>query len=695
MTPLRVLVVEDSEDDTLLLVREMHHGGYDVTHERVETADDMKAMLASGQWDVVISDYSMPRFSAPAALRVLKRTGLDLPFLIVSGTVGEDVAVEAMKAGAHDYILKGNLTRLVPAVQREIEQAAHRSARRRLEAEHQKLLRAVEHSPASVVITDTAGNIEYVNPKFTRVTGYTREEVLGKNPRILRSGEMRPELYRELWETISAGGEWRGELHNRKKNGELFWEFASISPILDDRDRTTHFVAVKEDITDRKRVEEALYKSEKRFSVAFHANPIPTSISEIDTGRMLDANEQFLRAFGYERKEVIGRTSEELGLWADRAARARVVEAIRRTGALFEGETRIRTRSGELRDILGSAVRIDLENARCVLTTFHDITARKRAEDALRASERRFRSYFDLGLVGMATTTPAKGVIEVNDELCKILGYGRDELLTKTWAEMTHPDDLGADVANFDRVLTGEIDGYSMDKRWIRKDGRIVDSVISVKCIRREDGSVDHFVALVHDITARKRAEEALRFQNLLLSTLSDVALDGILVVDANARIVHYNRQFMRIMEIPEDVAAAGEDEAALQVGRREDGGSRRIPRARPLPLRSPRGNEPGRDRAQGRQDARTLLRADVRRGRKLLRKGVVFPRRLRAQARSGSARGERAPFPIAHRERAGHHHGPRPRGHDPLSEPRGRSNPRTSSVGFHRQERVRLPPSR
>ena len=128
-----------------------------------------------------------------------------------------------------------------------------------------KFFRAVEQSPASVVITDTDGTIEYVNPKFTRVTGYSPDEVLGMNPRILKSGEQPPEVYRELWETITAGREWRGEFHNRRKDGELFWEFASISPIVDERGKITHFVAVKEDITERKRAEEALTRSELLF----------------------------------------------------------------------------------------------------------------------------------------------------------------------------------------------------------------------------------------------------------------------------------------------------------------------------------------------------------------------------------------------------------------------------------------------
>lgn len=121
-----------------------------------------------------------------------------------------------------------------------------------------KLQRAVEQSPASIVITNIKGIIEYVNPKFTQATGYTFAEAVGNNPRVLKSGDMPSEGYRKLWETIANGGEWRGEFHNRKKDGELFWESASISPIFDEQGKVTHYLAVKEDITDRKRTEDAL-----------------------------------------------------------------------------------------------------------------------------------------------------------------------------------------------------------------------------------------------------------------------------------------------------------------------------------------------------------------------------------------------------------------------------------------------------
>ena len=139
--------------------------------------------------------------------------------------------------------------------------------RKRGEQQLRKLSRAVEQSPSSIMITDISGNIEYVNPKFCRVTGYGREEVMGRNPRLLKSGKTSPEEYRRLWQTITSGGEWRGELHNVKKNGELFWESASISAIRDSNGIITHFLAVKEDITERKRLESQLVHAQKMESI--------------------------------------------------------------------------------------------------------------------------------------------------------------------------------------------------------------------------------------------------------------------------------------------------------------------------------------------------------------------------------------------------------------------------------------------
>jgi PAS domain S-box-containing protein len=141
---------------------------------------------------------------------------------------------------------------------------------KRVETEHIRLSRAVENSPSSVVITDQNGDIEYVNPKFTEVTGYEASEVLGQNPRVLNAGAQPKEFYAELWSTIRAGNEWNGQFHNRKKSGELYWESASISPIRDASGATTHYVAVKEDITDRKRMEGELQRAKFLSDIALN-----------------------------------------------------------------------------------------------------------------------------------------------------------------------------------------------------------------------------------------------------------------------------------------------------------------------------------------------------------------------------------------------------------------------------------------
>ena len=252
-----------------------------------------------------------------------------------------------------------------------------------------RLSRAVEQSPSSIVITDTAGNIEYVNPKFTQVTGYAFEEVVGKNPRLLKSGEMPPEGYENLWKTITSGGEWRGEFHNKKKNGELYWESASISPITDAHGVITHFLAVKEDITERKGMEESLKQSEARFRSLIENAPVGIAVAR--SGLTLYANPAYLRMFGYtDEAELYGTPL------TDQIAPPYREEIMERTRRREKGEAAPNSyetvglrKDGSSFPFYVSVTRMELSDGPASIAFFTDITERKRAEEALRAALRR------------------------------------------------------------------------------------------------------------------------------------------------------------------------------------------------------------------------------------------------------------------------------------------------------------------
>src|ERR671916_2303560 len=197
--PLKVLLVEDSEDDALLLMRMLRRGGYDAAWERVDTAAAMEAALDGHSWDLVISDHSMPAFSSAAALGLLRRKGfVDLPFIIVSGQIGEVAAVAAMKAGAHDYLMKDNLVRLNSAIERELREADVRRERRRARMElrdsETRFRLMVEQSPLSIQILSPDGSTLRVNRAWEELWGVTLDQIPGYNvlqdPQLVEKGVM-------------------------------------------------------------------------------------------------------------------------------------------------------------------------------------------------------------------------------------------------------------------------------------------------------------------------------------------------------------------------------------------------------------------------------------------------------------------------------------------------------------------------
>jgi len=248
---IRVLLVEDSSDDAALVERELRQGGYDPRMERVETAEGLQRRLIEEAWDLIIADYVMPHFDGLRAIQLARTHAPLTPVILISGKIGVEVAVQALKAGAANYIMKDRLKLLIGAVDHELESARLARQNRVLEQQNQLLSQALRQSPVSILITDNAGIIQYANPHISKLTGYQPEEMSGQTPRIFKSGETAPETYDMLWRTLREKRIWYGTLRNRKKNGELFWEQVSIAPVVDESGAVTNFVAVKEDISER------------------------------------------------------------------------------------------------------------------------------------------------------------------------------------------------------------------------------------------------------------------------------------------------------------------------------------------------------------------------------------------------------------------------------------------------------------
>ena len=254
---LRVLLIEDSEDDALLLLRELRRSGYEPDYERVDTAPGMEAALDARDWELVISDHSMPTFSSSAALEVLQRKGLDLPFIIVSGNIGEEVAVAAMRAGAHDYIMKGNLARLGAAIERELREAEGRREKRRAEERYRSIF---ENAVEGIFQTTLEGRFLVANPALARMFGYKDpEELLAAVSSIDDELYVDPERRAEFDRLIRRHDAVSGfEAQMYRRDGSMMWASLSARAIRDPGGNLLGYEGTTEDITERKRAEQAL-----------------------------------------------------------------------------------------------------------------------------------------------------------------------------------------------------------------------------------------------------------------------------------------------------------------------------------------------------------------------------------------------------------------------------------------------------
>lgn len=256
---LSVLIIEDSASDAELMIRHLKKAGFDVLHERVESADSLRDALCQQSWEVLLCDFTLPGFDAREALSILQETGRDIPFIVVSGSIGDQTAIELMRTGAQDYLMKNNLARLAPVIERELVAVGQRRERRAAEERLRLSARVFQSADEGIVVTDAEANIVAVNPAFQAITGYSEGEVLGQNPRILKSSRHDEAFYWNMWTSLRDGGHWAGEIWNRRKDGEVYPEWLTISSVKDEQGSLTHYVGLFSDrsaiLASRERVD--------------------------------------------------------------------------------------------------------------------------------------------------------------------------------------------------------------------------------------------------------------------------------------------------------------------------------------------------------------------------------------------------------------------------------------------------------
>lgn len=385
------------------------------------------------------------------------------------------------------------------------------------EEEIRKLHRAVEQSPVTVVITDPDGNIEYVNPKFFHLTGYSKNEVIGKNPRILQSGEHSKAYYDDLWATITKGKNWQGEFCNKKKNGDLYWELALISPIKDDGGRITHYLGIKEDISDRKNLEEALKESEGIYKAIFETTGSAKLIIEEDTTISM-VNKEFEKLTGYTKKEVEGKKSwSEFVLPEDLATMKKHHD--QRRSHPGDGprhyEVRFLDRYGNSKDMFVTVDKIP--GTKKSIASALNISELKRSQKALAESESKYRMLAENSSDIIYFLDENLNRTYMSPAVERMIGYTAEEHIEQRREDFYTPQSLKHFQATMRKQVQKLKSGETLDEMVKlelaakHKNGSLIWIESRAKPVFDSEGNFKGFIGISRDITERKRAEEKLR----------------------------------------------------------------------------------------------------------------------------------------------------------------------------------------
>ena len=375
----------------------------------------------------------------------------------------------------------------------------------RYETDSSPFKRAIESTGHAVFITDVDGTIEYVNPAFEEVTGFAREEAIGRTPNILNSGEMSDGYFAELWDTILSGDVWHEEVVNQHKAGEIYVAEQTIAPISDG-ENLSGFVAMQHDITDHKRREEEIQRVKKRFQMLFEKAPEEIVVHDSD-GNILDANKRILENTGYSRESLtsMGVTDFEVGVSRE--------EATDIWTEMNVGETRKIERTRERTD--GSTYPVEMWTNKVVLggkirflSFGRDITDRKERETELQVKTRAIENA-PVGIVISDATQEDNPIIYANDRVTEITGYSKEELAGSGWQRLQGEH---TDSAALAKIRDGIDDQQSVaaDVKTYRKDGTEFWSRLELAPVENDAGDVVNWIGFHKDITMHKEREQQL-----------------------------------------------------------------------------------------------------------------------------------------------------------------------------------------
>ena len=427
---------------------------------------------------------------------------------------------------------------LFAAAQRELAERHHIEERLRLTQF------VVDHAGEAIFLMTSEARFAYVNEAACRSLGYSRQEL-----QAMTVHDIDPfseiDSWPNLWKAVAEQTTIEIESLHRRKDGSLFpVEIRSTYIAFDGQ---VYNVAFVRDISERKQAERALREKEELFSTVFALAPAPMTISDPDTGRFIDVNDQWLRISGHTKEEAIGATAYELNLWDEPEVRVALKKKIKETGFIYDEPIRFRTKSGEFRDTLWSAVLVTQGGSRVMLSLTYDFTERKRAEEGLQESQELFAKVFSLSPAPMVISDPDTGrFIDVNEQWLRMMGHTREETIGHTSYELNIWEDPTVRVAMGKKIH--EIELFHEEPTQFRtKAGTFKDTLWSA--VRVTLGGSEVMLSLIYDFTERKRAEEALRLTQFVV----DNAGDQVFWIDEEGRFTYVNDQACRTLGYSRD----------------------------------------------------------------------------------------------------------------------------------------------